>query len=359
MISRKSKKIFAVISAVLFAFAFMVPAVGTQTAQAAVGGVQELIPGGMAFGVKFFVDGAIVLGTTGVETATGVVSPAKDCGLKAGDVIIRAGGKEFESASELISVIEGSGGKPIHLAYLRNGNENTVAVTPVRDLENGDYRIGVMVRDSTAGIGTVSFIDPETLDFGGLGHGIYDSETGLLLPLARGAVVGVEITDVVKSERNDPGELSGQFDTKVIGELWENSEQGVFGRFKSLPANAQKAIPVASRGEIVEGKAHILTTLSDNRVGEYEIEIEHVYKNSGTTKNFLIRVTDPKLLEQTGGIVQGMSGSPIIQNGKLIGAVTHVLVNDPIHGYGICIENMLDQAFGASVTAEEAPEMAA
>lgn len=358
MTSRKSKKIFAVISAVLFAFAFLSPVAVAQPVQAA-GSVQELIPGGMAFGVKFFVEGAIVLGTTGVETASGVVSPAKDCGLKAGDIIIRAGGKEFGSASELISVIEGSGGKAVHLAYLRDGNENTVTVTPVRDLENGDYRIGVMVRDSTAGIGTVSFIDPETLDFGGLGHGIYDSETGLLLPLARGAVVDVEITDVVKSQRNDPGELRGDFGTKVVGELWENSEQGVFGRFNSLPGRTRKAIPVASKSEITEGKAHILTTLSDNHVGEYEIEIEHIYQNSGTTKNFLIRVTDQKLLEQTGGIVQGMSGSPIIQNGKLVGAVTHVLVNDPIHGYGICIENMLNTAFGAGATAEAAPQMAA
>ncbi|MBQ9848119.1 MAG: SpoIVB peptidase [Clostridia bacterium] len=354
MTSRRSKRIFAVISAVLVAFTLIVPTAGVQTAYAA-GSPQELIPGGMAFGVKFFTEGAIVIGTTGVETASGVVSPAKDCGLKAGDVIIRAGGKEFKSASELIEVIEGSGGKSVYLAYLRNGEESTVEVTPVRDLENGDYRIGVMVRDSTAGIGTVSFIDPETLDFGGLGHGIYDSETGMLLPLARGAVVDVDITDVVKSERNDPGELRGDFNTKVIGELWSNSDQGVFGRFASLPKGVHEAIPIASRGEISEGKAFILTTLSDNKVGEYEIEIEHVYKNSGSTKNFLIRATDPKLLEQTGGIVQGMSGSPIIQNGKLIGAVTHVLVNDPERGYGICIENMLSAAFDVGKTEQENP----
>lgn len=346
MKSYRSKKIIAVLTALLLAISLSssVSAVSTVSVE----NIGELIPGGMAFGVKFFTEGAIVLGTTGVETASGVVSPAKDAGLRAGDIIIRAGGMEFDSAKELAELISGCGGKPIVIAYLRDGEEATATVTPARDSENGAFRIGIFVRDSTAGIGTVTFIDPETLDFGGLGHGIYDAETSTLLPLARGAVVQVDITEVVKSAPNSPGELRGDFGNAAFGELWDNSEQGVFGRLSEIPDTAYEPIPVASRDELTEGKAHILTTLSGGEIGEYEVEIERIYSGSGTTKNFLIRVTDEKLIEQTGGIVQGMSGSPIIQNGKLIGAVTHVLVNDPVHGYGICIENMLNTAFGAS-----------
>lgn len=354
MKSRKFKRVFAVLSAVFVVFSFAVPIAGAADTGLA-GNIETLIPGGMAFGVKFFTEGAVVLGTTGVETASGVVTPAKDSGIKAGDVITRAGGLEFESASELISFISGSGGTDVLITYLRDGNEKTVKVTPARDIESGEYKIGIFVRDSTAGIGTVTFIDPETLDFGGLGHGIYESETGILLPLARGAVVDVSITDIVKSEHNSPGELHGSFGKRVNGELWENCDQGVFGRFNALPKNAGEPIPVASRSELSEGKAHILTTLSGETVEEYEIEIEHIYGGSGSIKNFLIKVTDERLLEQTGGIVQGMSGSPIIKDGKLIGAVTHVLVNDPVHGYGICIENMLTHAFDVSSIDSEMP----
>lgn len=339
MNNTKAKKLVAVLSAVILAFSF------SASVSASTENIGELIPGGMAFGVKFFTEGAIVLGTTGVETASGVVSPAKDVGLQAGDIIVRAGGMEFDSASELIRLIAGSGGKPIVIAYMRDGKESTVTVTPARDTENGAFRIGVLVRDSTAGIGTVTFIDPETLDFGGLGHGIYDTETGTLLPLSRGAVVEVDITDVVKSERNAPGELRGEFGHVTIGELWDNSEQGVFGRLSEVPDTAYEPMPVAPREELTEGKAYILTTLSGGEIGKYEIEIEHIYNGSGTTKNFLICVTDERLISQTGGIVQGMSGSPIIKDGKLVGAVTHVLIDDPLHGYGICIENMLNEAF--------------
>jgi len=315
----------------------------------------ELIPGGMAFGIKFFTDGAIVLGTTGVETAKGLESPAKDAGIKSGDIVIRAGGKAFKSANELISIIEGCGGKEIHIAYIRNEKESSVKVRPVRDAVTGKYRIGILVRDSIAGIGTVTFIEPKTLTFGGLGHGIYDSETGLLMPLSRGAVVNVEINGIEKSYRNYPGELQGKFDNIAIGELWENTQQGVFGSFNSLPETANKPLPIGTKDSLKEGKAHILTTLSGNTVAEYQIEIEEIYTNSGSTKNFLVHVTDEELLSKTGGIVQGMSGSPIIQNGRLVGAVTHVLVNDPTRGYGIYIENMLETAYNANAQQPQLP----
>lgn len=354
MKSRRSKKIIAVLTAAVLALSFSASAVFNVGAESA-GGIGELIPGGMAFGVKFFTEGAIVLGTTGVETASGMVTPAKDAGLQAGDIILRAGGSEFESANELISIISGCGGKPIVIAYMRNGVEEKATVNPARDIENGVYRIGVLVRDSTAGIGTVTFIDPQTRDFGGLGHGIYDSETGTLLPLGRGAVVEVDITGVQKSERNSPGALKGDFGRVAIGELWDNSDEGVFGRLSEIPDTVYEPMPAASREELKEGKATILTTLAGSRIEEYEIEIEHIYSNSGSTKNFLIRVTDERLMAQTGGIVQGMSGSPIIMDGKLVGAVTHVLIDDPTRGYGICIENMFHSAFDVSSLADVSP----
>ncbi len=339
--NKTAKRLFAVLAAVLLTFAL-----GSPTSVSAKEET-ELIPGGMAFGVKFFTEGAIVLGTTGVETASGVVSPAKDAGLQSGDVIIHAGGEKFRSASEFSQLIAGCGGKPINIGFIREGNEQSINITPVKELRSGNYQIGVFVRDSTAGIGTVTYIDPETLDFGGLGHGIYDSETGVLLPLGRGAIVDVDINKVIKSEKNNPGQLQGIFGNIAEGELYENSEQGVFGSFNILPDGAGDAIPVASRNELKEGKATILTTLSGSDIQEFDIEIEEILDNSGTTKNFLIRVTDKELLSKTGGIVQGMSGSPIIQKGKLVGAVTHVIINDPIHGYGICIENMLNAADNA------------
>lgn len=300
-----------------------------------------LIPSGAVFGVKFFTKGALVLGTTGVKTEKGVVSPAKDCGIKKGDVIIRACGKEFESASELITLIESSGGKSVSLAVNRGGEEISLKATPVYDRESGKYRIGIFVRDSAAGIGTVTYIVPDTGEFGGLGHGIYDSETSSLLPLGSAPTVDVTVTGIIKSLRDDPGEINGNFGIKKTGELFLNTDQGVFGKFSVLPKNLRSPLPVANKSEIRAGKAYILSTLDGGGAKEYEIEIEKIYPSSESVKNFLIRVTDKALLEKTGGIVRGMSGSPIIQSGKLVGAVTHVLVGDPTHGYGIFIENML------------------
>ena len=350
MKSRRTKMIITVTAALLVALQFFIPASAADA-----GGMKQLIPGGMPFGVKLFSRGAIVLGTTGVETAGGIKSPAKDCGICAGDVIIRAGGREFETAEELTAIISGSGGKKITLAYIREGVEFTASVTPARDFESGEYRIGALVRDSAAGIGTVTFIDPETLDFGGLGHGIYDMTTGVLMPLRNGVVVGVDITSVVKSRHGEPGELRGEFDSVASGDLWANKNEGVFGRFYTMPPSCGAAVPVAAPGEITAGKADIFTTLKGERTEKFEVEIERVYSASGNTKNFLIRVTDPRLLSAAGGIVQGMSGSPVIQNGKLVGAVTHVLVNDPVHGYGIFIENMLSSGFDVT-GAHAAPE---
>lgn len=343
MVVRRSKRFLAILSAFILVLTFAVSANAFDFENKAEERL-ELIPGGMTFGVKFFTEGALVIGTTGIETSSGVLSPAKDAGLTVGDIIVNAGGKNFASADELISLVSGSGGNAIVLKFLRDGEELSTTVTPVRDIESNDFKIGILVRDSTAGIGTVTYIDPKTNDFGGLGHGIYDFETGTLLPLASGAVVDVDITNVIKSVKNSPGEIRGDFGKLARGELWCNSEVGVFGTFYELPKTLSEPLPIGFSNELKNGSAHILTTLESGAIEEYAIEIEHIYEHSGDIKNFLISITDERLIDQTGGIVQGMSGSPIIQDGRLVGAVTHVLVNDPTHGYGIFIENMLNTA---------------
>lgn len=301
---------------------------------------RELIPGGMAFGVKYYAKGAIIIGTCDVETASGLVSPARDAGLAAGDIVTAAGGKEIGSLEELLELVKGCGGKKIEIRYLRDNQTQNTFVTPVIDKGANEYRMGIWVRDSTAGIGTITFIDAKKRRFGGLGHGINDSTTGLLMPFGRGSIADVKITGVIRGRKSVPGELKGEFGSKDVGKLFSNTEVGVFGTYDALPADLPAPVPVANASALHTGNAIVRTSASGS-LQEYTIEIEEIYKDSGKTKNFLVRVTDERLLSLTGGIVQGMSGSPILQDGKLVGAVTHVLVNDPTRGYGICIDNML------------------
>ena len=304
----------------------------------------KLCPGGMAFGVKFFTKGVVIVGLSDVETHGGTLSPATEAGLKAGDVILSMNGKEVNTTDEVGKLIADCKGEGISVSFKRGEEEKSTTVYPAICAKENVYKAGVWVRDSTAGIGTVTYVNAKTGEFGGLGHGICDVDTGALLPLLKGVVVDVAITDVVKGLVSAPGELKGDFSSVKKGSLKENTGVGIFGTFDSLPKNLSEPLPIGLRDEVKEGKAFIYTTLSDNKIGKYEIEIEKIYKDSGQTKNFLIKVTDKNLLKQTGGLVQGMSGSPIVQNGKIIGAVTHVLVNDPTRGYGIFIENMLNAA---------------
>ncbi|MBR6506528.1 MAG: SpoIVB peptidase [Clostridia bacterium] len=314
---------------------------GVLSGTHAAAGRLKLIPGGMNFGVKFFTDGLLVVGTADVTTSAGLCSPAKDCGIKVKETIISADGKKLSASEELLRAVDQSGGKEMVLTVKNTeGAERQVKVTPVLSSETGKWCIGVWVRDSTAGIGTVTYINGFTGDFGGLGHGICDVDTGALMPVGKAYVVDVNITAIDKGDTRVPGELKGTFGKETRGEIFKNTQTGVYGNFSTLPASLRQPIEVAKKKEVTEGKATVLCQIN-GKVGEYDIEIVKVYKDSGETKNFLIRVTDPELLKATGGIVQGMSGSPIIQNGRLAGAVTHVLVNDHTKGYGIFIENML------------------
>lgn len=302
-----------------------------------------LIPGGFPFGVKFTTEGVLVVGFCDITTQDGQKNPARDAGLKIKDVITAIGGTSVESAGALTDAISSCNGSTLTITYQRGGEEHTATLTPVKD-ENGIYRTGLYVRDSGAGIGTVTYIDPKTLAFGGLGHGICDIDTGELMPLRRGNVVEVTISGINRGMPGTPGELGGYFNAGKLGTLLQNCPCGVFGVYAQLPEGCADPLPVATRDEIQPGTAQIYCTLSSNERRAYDVTLSAIDRSADGSKCFSIQVTDPALLEETGGIVQGMSGSPVIQNGKLIGAVTHVLISDPSRGYGIFIENMLNSA---------------
>ena len=232
------------------------------------------------------------------------------------------------------------------LTVKRGSRTIELSAEPEKD-EDGEYRLGAWVRDSMAGIGTMTFFDPQSGTFGALGHGVTDVDTGQLLPLDHGSIMDASVKAVKKGERASPGELKGDFDlTRDSGTLYANTECGIFGKLSAEDAAkiTGAALPIAKKDEIKTGRAAILATVSGNETREYDIEIEKIYSPSGSTRNLLLRVTDEELLAQTGGVVQGMSGSAILQDGKIIGAVTHVLLDDPSRGYGIFIENMLSAA---------------
>ena len=303
-----------------------------------------LCPGGMAFGVKFFTEGILVVGISDVETFGSVVCPAEEAGILKGDVLLSVNGTKTESAEKLREAIEETRGASAEIVLTRGGKQMSVVLYPALSAAENKYRAGLLVRDSTAGIGTVTYIDAESGKFAGLGHGICDSDTGGLMPLGRGVVVDVGINGVRKGRPGTPGELRGAFGDVQRGTIDSNTETGVYGRFDDVPSNIGRPLPVGLKDELKEGTAFIYTTLRGSSPEKFEIEIEKIYRNSGSTKNFLIKVTDVRLLRATGGIVQGMSGSPIVQDGKIVGAVTHVLINDPTQGYGIFIENMITAA---------------
>ena len=305
---------------------------------------EKLIVGGVPFGVKFNTAGVVVLGFSDLEGISKTQNPAYLAGLRPKDIIIKVDGSEIDGAAALTSVIEGCGGRALNVTYKRGGEERVARLTPAYSKSEGKYKTGIWVRDSAAGIGTVTYVVPKTGEFGGLGHGICDGETGDLIPMDRGFVTDVKIDSVKKGIAGDPGEIKGHFGANKCGSLKSNTDCGVFGVFSKLPDGLGKPVSLALRDEIKAGEAQLVCTLDGEGRQSYTVEISTINRKADGSKCFIIKVTDPKLIEKTGGIVQGMSGSPIIQNGKLVGAVTHVMINDPTVGYGIFIENMLSAA---------------
>lgn len=300
-----------------------------------------LYPGGMPFGVKFMTEGVTVVGFCDVELNGTKVNPATTAGLKLRDVILKVNGEPLTGASALTDKIEKCNGQELILLCRRNREEIEIHLTPVYSAAESRYKTGIWVRDSGAGIGTVTFILPETGAFAGLGHGICDADTGELISMRRGTVSDVTISSVVRGAAGAPGELKGYFNPGKVGSLLGNTACGVWGVFSEIPECSAEPLPVGLRGEVQEGGAYILCTLDSNKLEKYDIQISNINRDATGSKCFTVKVTDPDLLAVSGGIVQGMSGSPIIQDGKIVGAVTHVLINDPTVGYGIFLENML------------------
>ena len=301
-----------------------------------------LVPCGTPFGLKLLAQGVIVVGFTPIETQSGTYSPAERDGLEVGDTIVAVNQTEISSFEELKEEVAACKGEALTMTVYRDDEQKQVTILPQKELSTESYQIGVWGRDSSAGIGTITFYDPVTGAFGGLGHGVCDADTGTLLPFQSGEVVPVAILDVKKGEAGAPGELQGTFTTRrASGKLEKNTDTGVYGTLNSCPVTDAEPIPVAASYEITEGAATLITTVENDGPKEYEVNIEKVNYGGTGKKDMVIQVTDPELMERTGGIVQGMSGSVLIQNGKIIGAVTHVFVNDPTRGYGIFIENML------------------
>lgn len=300
------------------------------------------VVGGDAFGLKMYTNGLIVVGFSDIHTAHGEKNPAADAGIEKGDLLKTLNGVRLTKNSDVASLINASGGAEAVFTLEREGERKTVTLTPVLSEDDGKYKAGMWVRDSAAGIGTVSFYEPETGLFVGLGHGIYDSDTEGLMPAAGGEIVKTTITGVKRGEKGSPGELYGVFDQEtVIGELHGNTALGVYGRLTA--AVEGEAVPIALKQEIKVGEAKIVIPAIGGGKAEYDIRITTVVNDDkGSGRNMVIKITDPELLELTGGIVQGMSGSPIIQDGRIVGAVTHVLVNDPTSGYAVFAERMYD-----------------
>ena len=294
-----------------------------------------LVPVGHTVGIKLFSKGVVVVKLSDGGT------PARTCGLRTGDVIIQCGGSTVTSSEQFQSLLQTCGGTA-ELEVRRNGNSVTLSVEPERN-DQGVYCIGAWIRDSMAGIGTMTYYDPATSTFGALGHGITDVDTAQLMPFSNGSILPSTVKAVKKGEAGSAGELRGDFDlTSDLGGLYANTSSGVFGTLEAAYAPAQaQAVPT---GQPAAGPAVIRSNVQGDEVREYDIEILKTVSGSNDGRDMVISVTDPALVEATGGIVQGMSGSPILQDGKLVGAVTHVLLNDPTKGYGISIENMLKAA---------------
>ena len=305
-----------------------------------------LIPGGHSVGVQMDVKGVLVVGLEEITDESGkTVNPGLLAGLQIGDMILEVDGTKVYKAKdveELVNEIQDT----VKLKVQRKSRTITVKLTPVCT-EDGLYKLGVWIKDRTAGIGTLTYYDPVNQTFGALGHAITDPETGAVLTVNQGQLLQAQVQNIKEGKSGEPGEIQGVFyeTESPLGDLELNCDFGIFGKSYHPIENSVYSEPLAvgTRDQVEKGKAYILTTLENNEIQRFEIEIEKIYKrDKDTNKNMVIKVTDEKLLEQSGGIIQGMSGSPIIQNERIIGAVTHVLVNDPTRGYAIFIENMLE-----------------
>lgn len=302
--------------------------------------------GGFPIGIKLYCDGVVVVDTQNVETSGAVLNPAQKAGILKGDIIKSIDGVKVTTNSEVSEIIEESNGRELKMQILRNGEIKNVVFSSVYSSVSGGYKAGLWIRDSSAGIGTVTFYTQKG-EFASLGHAVCDVDTGELLPISTGETTDAKITGCYKGKSGTAGELCGILESDSTGKIMVNKSIGIYGVFDEV--DTTKALyPLCRKNEVKMGAAQIVTTVEDGKQEAFNIEIERIDYISDENKNLVIKVTDENLIAKTGGIIQGMSGSPIIQNGKLVGAVTHVFLNDPTGGYGIFAETMLEVADGLS-----------
>lgn len=299
---------------------------------------------GESFGIKLYTDGVIVVGTKDVVTDQGKCNPAKDAGIEKGDIIVSINNVKMTSSTQVEETFNDNNGKDYEITVKRNGNYKNFTLTPVYSQSEGRYKVGIWVRDSTAGIGTITFYNSENSSMAALGHPITDVDTNEIMPILNGEAVKANVTKLYKSTNGEAGSLCCDFTNKVIGTLSVNSTCGIYGKY-DCSLTDKRLYKVATAQEVEKGSAQILCTVDEKGPQLYDVEITRIsYRENNDEKNIVVKVTDKNLLEKTGGIIQGMSGSPIIQNGMLVGALTHVIVDNPEKGYAIFAEKMLDQS---------------
>lgn len=307
-----------------------------------------VIPGGETIGLKLYTNGVLVVGMSEIEGIDNEkYKPYENSGIEEGDMIVKIDNKAITCTADLIDKVNNSFGHNLEISYIREGNIYNTNIIPTQT-DNNEYKLGLWVRDAAAGVGTVTFYEPETGMFAALGHGILDVDTEKIINISSGEVVTSNIISITKGQKGKPGEIRGSIENgKTIGTVYNNTEFGIFGKLNNTAMNMidnAKELQILPRTEVETGKAKIICTIENNKQEEYDIEIEKIYKNNNEdNKSMIIKVTDERLIEKTGGIIQGMSGSPIIQNGKFVGAVTHVMVNDPKVGYGVFADMMIKQ----------------
>lgn len=302
-----------------------------------------VIPMGKAIGMKLYTEGVLVVGMSEIQGQ----KPYEGSGIETGDTIVEINNEPINSTDELIECVNRSNGESLEIKYISDEEEKTTSIAPAKDSDN-EYKLGLWVRDAAAGVGTLTFYEPSTGNFAALGHGINDVDTYDLIQIANGELVTTNILDIIKGEDGSPGEIRGSIENSAtLGKVSKNTALGIYGNITDvsrLNISTAKEMEVANRSEITTGKAEIMCELENGKIQNYEIEIQKIFiDNNENNKSMLIKVTDEELIEKTGGIIQGMSGAPIIQNGKFIGAVTHVLVNDSKTGYAVFADMMIKQ----------------